>query len=59
MGYLPQSREQIMSSIFRANQPGMFVKKETALEHFNKPIKNVGRGRFIKKIKDDHYKETW
>ena len=59
MGSPPQSIEQIMSSIFRANRPGMFVKKETALEHFNKPIKNVGRGRFIKKIKDDHYKETW
>ena len=27
MGYPPQSREQIMSSIFRTNQPGMFVKK--------------------------------
>ena len=59
MGSPPQSIEQIMSLIFRANRPGMFVKKETALEHVNKPIKNVGRGRFIKKIKDDHYKETW
>ena len=59
MGSPPQSIEQIMSSIFRANRPGMFVKKETALEHFNKPIKIVIRGRFIKKIKDDHYKETW
>ena len=44
MTYLPQSREQSLSSIFRANQPGMFVKKEMALEHFNNPIKNVGRG---------------
>ena len=44
MTYPPQSREQSLSSIFRANQPGMFVKKEMALEHFNNPIKNVGRG---------------
>ena len=37
----------------------MFVKKETALEHFNKPIKNIGRGKFIEKLKDEHYKKTW
>ena len=29
------------------------------MEPFEKPIKSVGRGRFIKKIKDDHYKEIW
>ena len=49
--YPPQSREQILSSIFCANRPGMFVKKETALEHFNKPVKNVRRGQFLIKIK--------
>ena len=49
MTYPPESSEQIMSSIFRANQPGKFENKKTALEHFNKTIKNVGRGRFIKK----------
>ena len=49
MTYPLQSREQILSSIFRANRPGMFAKKETVLEHFNKPVKNVRRGRFLKK----------
>ena len=29
------------------------------MEHFKKPIKSVSRGRFLKKIKDDCYKETW
>ena len=29
----------------------MYVKKETVLEHFNKPIKSVGRGRFLKKLR--------
>ena len=29
------------------------------MEHFKKTIDSVGRGFFIKKIKDDHYKETW
>ena len=37
----------------------MFVKKEMVVEHFKKPIANFGRERFIKKIKNDHYKETW
>ena len=37
----------------------MFVKKETVLEYFHKPLNSVGSGRFIEKIKDQHYKETW
>ena len=59
MNFPPEKREQIMSSMFRVNRPDMFVKKETALYHFNKSIKNIGRGKFIKKLKDEHYKETW
>ena len=47
-----------MSSMFRVNWPDMFVKKETALEHFKKPLKNDGSGKFIKKLKDEHYNET-
>ena len=58
MAYPPELREEIMSSIFRAKRPGMHVEKETAVEHFKKPIKDVRRGCFLKKIKDDHYKET-
>lgn len=57
MIYPPESRGQIMSSVFRANRRGMFVKK-TLLEHLNKPIKSVGRARFIKTVKDKLYKET-
>ena len=30
----------------------MFVKKQTALEHFNKSIKNTGRGKVINKLKN-------
>lgn len=40
-----------MSLIFRAKCDGMYVKKEAVMEHFNKPIKSAGRGRFIKKTK--------
>ena len=59
MKYTAGLREQIMSSIFRlSKRDGMFVKKETVVELFKKPIKNVGRGRFIKNIKNDHDKET-
>ena len=48
-----------MSSIFHAKRPCIHVKKEAVVEHFKKPIKNFGRECFLKKIKDDHYKETW
>ena len=48
-----------MSSIFRGKCEGMPVQKETVMEHFKKPINSVGRERFKKKFKDDHYKETW
>ena len=37
----------------------MFVKKETINEHFKKPIKSYGRGRFAQKNRDLHYKECW
>ena len=58
MNFPPEIREQIMSSMFRVYGPDMFVAKETAVEHFNKPIKNIGRAKFIKKLKDEHYKKT-
>ena len=51
--------EQIMSSIFRnVMRKDMFIQKETLHEHFKVYSKNVGRGHFVKKIKNDHYKET-
>ena len=37
----------------------MYVSKESVNEHFKKPIKNYGRGSFIKKNRNQHYKETW
>ena len=59
MAYPSELREEIMSSIFRAKLPDMHAKKETVVENFKKPIKNVERGRFLKKIKDDRCKKTW
>ena len=65
MQYPPQLREQICSSIFRnANRKDMHIKKETIYEHFNNINNNnkrvgTGRGRFIKKIRDDLYAESW
>ena len=60
MGYPKKEREQIMSSIFRnVKRKDMVIQKETLHEHFKVNSKSVGQGRFFKKIKDDHYKETW
>ena len=59
MTHPPELRKEIMSSIFRAKRPDMHVKKEAVVEHSRKQIKNVERGCFLKKIKDDHCKKTW
>ena len=63
MRYPPQLLDQICSSIFRnANRKDMHIKKETINEHFvskNKKVGGTGRGRFIKKIRDDLYAEAW
>ena len=37
----------------------MFVKNETIYEHFKKPVKSFGRGRFVQKNRDLHYKVCW
>ena len=58
LSYPPSLQNEMMSSIFREKREGMHVQKEAVMEHFKKPIKSVGRGRFIKKINNDHYKET-
>ena len=58
--YPKKEREQIMSCIFRnVKQKDMVIQKETLHEYFKVTSKSVGRGRFFKKNKDDHYKETW
>ena len=60
MKYPERERKQIMSSIFRNNRrEGMFIQKETAHEHFKVNSISIGRGNFVQKLKNDHYKETW
>ena len=45
--------------MFRTKKKDMSVTKESINEHFKKPIKSYGRGRFIENNKDFHYKEIW
>ena len=53
--YSLQYQDQIRSSIFRnATRPDMNISKETIKEHFHKDVP-TGRGRFLKKIKDEMY----
>ena len=60
MKYPEREREQIMSSIFRdSRRQGMFIQKETVHKHFKVNSKSIGGGRFVQKLKNDHYKETW
>ena len=60
MKYPEREREQIMSSIFRdSRRQGMFIQKETVHKHFKVNSKSIGQGRFVQKLKNDHYKETW
>ena len=48
-----------MSSIFRnSRRQGMFIQKEAVHEHIKVNSKSIGRGRFVQKLKNDHYKET-
>ena len=37
----------------------MHIKKETINEHFANKRVSTGHGRFIKKIRDDLYAESW
>ena len=53
-------QEQICSSIFRnVTRKDMFVEKKTVNEHFLNKKPPTGRGRFLKKIKDDLYRDSW
>ena len=57
--YSLQYQDQIRSSIFRnATRPDMNISKETIKEHFHKEVP-TGRGRFLKKIKDEMYAKYW
>ena len=68
--YPPQLGQQICSSIFRnSNRKEMHIKKEALNKNFNNNSNNnnnnnnqrvgTGPGRFIKKIRDDLYTESW
>ena len=60
MGYQPKLREEICLSILRnVKRDGMYVKKKTIDEHFRNKKTGVGRGRFIKKVRDSVYAEAW
>ena len=60
MCYPPKLREEICSSIFRnIKRDGMYVKKETVDEHFKNKKPTIGRGQFVKKIRDSVYAEAW
>lgn len=49
--YPVKYQEQIMSSIFcAANRKDMIIQKKTIDEHFKKPPKSYGRGKFLKKF---------
>ena len=49
-------QEQIYCSIFcNSNTKDMHIQKETIKEHFQNKNVSFGRGRFLKKIKDDMY----
>ena len=53
-----------MSSVFRiASRKDMIIQKKTIDEHFKGPAKSFvppkGRGRFLKKIRDDMYASCW
>ena len=38
LSYPPDLQDEILSLIFRAKRDDMFVKKETLMEHFKKPV---------------------
>lgn len=60
MSYPPELRQQVFSSIFHnVKRQGKYVKKEAVKEHFKVDNKvAVGRGRFLKKIRDNDCAET-
>ena len=59
LAYSKQEQDEILSSIFRTKRDNMFVKNETIYEHFKKPVKSFGRGRFVQENRDLHYKVCW
>ena len=60
MKYPIKERDQIMSSIFcNSKREDMYVQTKTINELFKNNSKSIGRGRFVEKLRNEHYKETW
>ena len=60
MKYPIKKRDKKMSSIFRnSKREDMFVQTKAINKHFKSNSKSIGRGRFVEKLKNEHYKETW
>ena len=58
--YPPHFQDQIRPSIFRnSTRSDMDIQKETIKEHFTNKQIFTGRGRFLKKIKDEKYAKYW
>ena len=58
--YPVEYQEQICSSIFRnADRKDMYINKKTINQHFLNKKPPSGRGLFLKKIKDDLYRDFW
>ena len=56
----PHLREQICSSMFRnANRKNIYIPKQAIDEHFKNKKVCTGRCRFIEKIRDDMYAQSW
>ena len=36
----------------------MYIQTKTINKHFKNNSKSIGRGRFVEKLKNEHYKET-
>ena len=57
--YPPDFQAQIRSSIFiNATRKDVHVEKNTIKKHFTNKRISAGRGRFIKKVKDDIYAQS-
>ena len=60
MSYPPKERQEMFSSIFRnVSRNDMIVTKESVNEDFKNKKTRIGRGRSIKKIRDDLYAKVW
>ena len=59
--YPEKEQEQIMSSIFRnANRKDLIIEKRTIDTYFIRTfVPPKGRGKFIKKIREDMYASCW